>query len=142
MAVVRARLRHPVFLDENADTLGTVLRAVGDGLCDGFGMKVTRIGGLSPMRTFREICRVRSLPHTCDDSWGGDVVAAACTHIGATVDPRLLQGVWLAVPYIDGHYDRRNGIDIVSGHIDVPSEPGLGVVPDDDNLGQPIASFG
>ncbi len=88
-------------------------------------MKVTRIGGLTPpMRAFRDICEARNLPHTCDDSWGGgDVIAAACTQIGATVKPELCEGVWLAAPYIEGNYDPDNGLHIEGGHIARPTGP-------------------
>jgi L-alanine-DL-glutamate epimerase-like enolase superfamily enzyme len=139
---IRGQLHHAVFLDENGVDLPTVIRAVGDGICDGFGMKVTRIGGLHAMATFRDICEARSMPHTCDDAWGGDVIAAACTQIGATVQPRLNEGVWLAQPYIEGHYDPDNGVRIEGGHIRLPNGPGLGVVPDESLFGAPIASFG
>lgn len=142
IAAIRSQLQHAVYLDENTEDLVAVLRALGQGLCDGFGMKVTRIGGLRPMATFRDLCELRSMPHTCDDAWGGDIIAAACTHIGATVQPRLNEGVWLAQPYIDGHYDNRNGVKIVGGHIALPTGPGLGVVPDENVFGAPVASFG
>jgi L-alanine-DL-glutamate epimerase-like enolase superfamily enzyme len=128
-------------MDENAVDLSTVVQAVGTGLVDGFGMKVTRIGGLQPMMCFRDICDARNLAHTCDDSWGGDIIAAACTHIGATVRPQLLEGVWLAQPYIEGHYDSKNAVKIEGGHIALPIGPGLGVVPDEEKFGAPIASF-
>jgi len=111
-------------------------------LVDGFGMKVTRIGGLHPMRAFRDMCAARNLPHTCDDSWGGDIIAAACTHIGATVQLHLMEGAWLAQPYLTGHYDSRSGVKIEGGHIRLPKGPGLGVVPDEGIFGAPVASFG
>lgn len=139
---IRGQLHHAVYLDENTEDLVTVIRAVGEGICDGFGMKVTRIGGLHAMATFRDICEVRSMPHTCDDAWGGDLIAAACTHIGATVQPRLCEGVWLAQPYIEGNFDSENGVNIEGGHIRLPSGPGLGVVPDEAQFGSPVGSFG
>jgi 4-hydroxyproline betaine 2-epimerase len=142
IAAIRGQLNHAVYIDENGDDLNTVLRAVGEGLCDGFGMKVTRIGGLHAMATFRDICEARSLPHTCDDSWGGDIIAAACVHIGATVQPRLMEGAWIAQPYIDGHYDSRAGVKIAGGHIALPTGPGLGVVPDEGIFGEPQFSAG
>ena len=132
----------PIYLDESTQDLGAVIRAIGSGICDGFGLKVTRLGGLSVMRTVRELCAVRSLPHTCDDAWGGDIIAAACVAIGATVKPELSEGVWLAAPYIEQHYDSTNGIDIVNGWISVPTGPGLGVVPDEGVFGAPVASWG
>lgn len=139
---IRPRVHHAIYMDENSVDLATVIGAAGTGLVDGFGMKVTRIGGLQPMTAFRDICEARSLPHTCDDSWGGDIIAAACTHIGATVNPRLLEGVWLAAPYIDGNYDPENGIRIEGGHITLPQGPGLGILPDAAQFGGPVASFG
>ena len=125
---IRPQVRHAIYMDENSVDLNTVVTAVGTGLVDGFGMKLTRIGGLQKMRTFRDICQAYKLPHTCDDSWGGDIIAAACTHVGATVSPELLEGVWLAAPYIEGHYDPENGIRIEGGHIAKPNGPGLGVL--------------
>ena len=141
IAAVRPLLNHAVFIDESSVDLNTVLSAVGQGICDGFGMKVTRIGGLTPMRDFRAICEARSLPHTCDDSWGGDIIAAACVHMGATIKPKLLEGVWLAQSYIEGHYDPNNGIEINQGYAKLPDVPGLGVQPDEGIFGQPAASF-
>ncbi|MEM7439727.1 MAG: mandelate racemase/muconate lactonizing enzyme family protein [Pseudomonadota bacterium] len=139
---IRPQVNHGIYMDENSVDLNTVISAAGTNLVDGFGMKVTRIGGLTPMCTFRDICAARTLPHTCDDSWGGDIIAAACTQIGATVDPKLLEGVWLAAPYIEGTYDPENGISIKGGHIARPTGPGLGVVPDESAFGAPVASFG
>lgn len=139
---IRGQVSHAIYMDENAVDLGAVIGAAGTGLVDGFGMKLTRIGGLQRMAAFRDICEARTLPHTCDDSWGGDIIAAACTHIGATVNPRLLEGVWLAAPYIDGNYDPVNGIRIEEGHITLPKGPGLGITPDASQFGAPIASFG
>lgn len=141
IAAIRGQVHHGIYIDEAGEDLATVVRAAGQGLCDGFGMKVTRIGGLQQMAAFRDICEARALPHTCDDAWGGDIIAAACTHIGATVQPRLNEGVWLAAPYIEGNYDK-SGVNIVGGHIRLPEGPGLGVVPEDGIFGAPVASFG
>jgi len=138
---LRSQVSHPIYMDEGSKSLEIVTRAVGSGMIDGFGMKVTRLGGLQPMTVFRDICEVHNIPHTCDDSWGGDIIAAACTHIGATVTPRLSEGVWIAAPYIDGHYDDKNGIEIKGGHIALPKGNGLGIIPDEAKFGPPIASF-
>jgi len=124
-----------------ADVAG-VIKAVGRGVVDGVGRKVTRSGGLLPMMAFRDIGAARNLPHTCDDSWGGDIIASACTHVGATVDPRRMEGVWLAAPYIEDHYDEGGGIEIKGGHIALPDGPGLGLTIEPARFGTPVASFG
>lgn len=142
IAAVRHQLCHPVYMDELAEDVNSVVRAISTGLVDGFGMKLTRVGGISALRTIRDICDARSLPHTCDDSWGGDIIAAACVHVGATVAPSRFEGSWIAAPYIDGNYDEENPIRIEGGRIKVPTGPGLGIVPNMAKLGSPIASFG
>ena len=138
---IRPQVTHGIYMDENATSLNTAITAAGTGLVDGFGMKITRIGGLHPMRAFRDLCAARNLPHTCDDAWGGDIIAAACTHIGATVQPRLNEGVWLAQPYIKGHYDTKNAVKIENGHISLPEGAGLGITPDEALFGAPIHSI-
>ena len=122
--------------------LATVVRAVGQRLCDGFSMKVTRLGGLHAMTTFRDICEAASLPHSCDDAWGGDLIAAACVHVASTVSTRLNEGAWVAQPYIEGHYDVGGGIVVKGGHIDLPAGLGLGIEPDESRLAPPVATFG
>ncbi|MBM13343.1 MAG: mandelate racemase [Halieaceae bacterium] len=140
IAAIRSQLRHPVYLDEGATDLSTVLRAA-NGLVDGFGMKITRIGGLAPMATFRDLCEARHLPHTVDDSWGGDIIAAACVQLGATVNPKTYEGSWLAQPYVEGHYDPEGGVAIEKGHIAVPSGAGLGISPDPTVFSCQVAQF-
>lgn len=138
---IRPQVSHGIYMDELSTSLNAIVTAAGTGIVDGFGMKVTRIGGLHAMRAFRDLSAARNLPHTCDDAWGGDIIAAACTHIGATVAPELLEGVWIAAPYIEGHYDAENGIRIADGHIKRPLGPGLGVTPDESLFGAAVVSF-
>ncbi|MCH1866227.1 mandelate racemase/muconate lactonizing enzyme family protein [Nocardioides sp. CFH 31398] len=139
---VRDRLAHPVLLDEAGTDLATAVRAAGRGAVDGFAMKVTRIGGLLPMATFRDVCEATSLPHAVDDAWGGDVIAAACVQLASTVSPRLLEGVWIAQPHIAEHLDPDHGPEVVDGRIALPDGPGLGVVPREDLLGVPVVVHG
>jgi len=138
---IRNQLHHAVYLDESAVSLNVVISVIGAGLVDGFGMKITRIGGLQPMAVFRDICEARNLHHTSDDSWGGDIIAAACVHLGATVKPKLFEGAWLAQSYIEDHYDSANGVKIIGGHIALPSGPGLGVIPDEGIFTNEVAVF-
>lgn len=138
---IRSQVSHAIYMDESSIDLNAVVAAAGTGLVDGFGMKVTRIGGLQKIATVRDICAACSLPHTCDDNWGGDIIAAACTQIGATVRPDLSEGVWIAGPYLGEHYDKKNGVAVRDGHIMRPQGPGLGVVPEPGMFGKPVASF-
>jgi len=141
IAAIRSQILHPIKLDENIESLNHLLRAIGMGICDGFGLKLTRMGGLNAMATVRDICAVRSIPYTCEDTWGGDIIAAAVLHIGATVDQRFLEAVWLAGTYIEENYDPENGINVDGGYFNLPIGPGLGVNPDESQF-EPVTSFG
>ena len=141
VASIRAQIAHPIILDENLENLSEVLRAISMRVCDGFGLKLTRMGGLNAMATIRDICAARSIPHTCEDSWGGDIVAASVVHIGATVEPRLLEAIWTAGIYIEENYDPENGINVDEGHFVLPSGPGLGINPDEARIGTRLASY-
>ena len=140
LQAIRPLCHHPLYMDEDGTSLNTVITAAATSLVDGFGMKVSRIGGLHFMRAFRDLCEARNLPHTCDDAWGGDIVSAACTHVAATVAPRLMEGAWLAQPYVAEHYDARNGVRIEGGHISVPQGAGLGLEIDPERFGAPVFS--
>jgi len=135
---LKGRVFHPIYLDEVTVDVATVMTAFGTGICDGLGMKLTRVGGLSPMMAVRDMAASWRAPVSVDDSWGGDIIAAACVHMGATVSPEIFRGTWLAAPYIDHHYDQKNGIEIRDGWIDVPIGAGLGVTPDEDLFGAPV----
>lgn len=141
VANIRAQVRHPIYLDEATEHLGIILKAAVNGTVDGFGLKVTRLGGLSSMRTVRDVCHFARLPFSCDDAWGGDIIAAACVHLAATVHPSLCEGAWIAAPYIDGHYDNVAGIDVSNGWINVPTGPGLGITPTPGVFGEPIKEY-
>ena len=138
---LRPMLQHPLYLDETSYDLNTIIGAAGSGLADGFGFKLTRLGGLQPMATARDICAARHLPHTSDDAWGGDILGAACAHLGSTVRADLFEGTWLAAPYIDGHYCRDGGVRVEGGQITLPKGPGLGVFPDETLFGDPIDAW-
>ena len=138
---LRSLLHHPLYMDESSCDVNTIISTAASGLVDGFGLKLSRLGGLLPMTTVRDICAARNLPHTSDDTWGGDIRSAASAHLAATVRPDLLEGVWLAAPYIEGHYDSVNGLHTINGHIKLPQGPGLGIIPDETLFGESIAAF-
>ena len=138
MRALKQQINHPLYWDENTLTPGVVLDALGQGHCDGLGMKVTRVGGISAMRAVRDMAIARNVMMSVDDSWGGDIIAAACAHLGATVPPKLFRGTWIAQPFIGSHYDPSGGIAVKNGAIELPNGPGLGVNPDPTLFGNPV----
>ena len=60
---------------------------------------------------------------------GAVIGGAIGSVLGATIAPKLLEGVWISDNYIEGNYDEENPISAGS-HIKVPTGPGLGINPD------------
>lgn len=141
-AGLAGRIRHPLFLDESADSVAAVMRAIETGVAQGFGMKLSRVGGITEMVTVIALCSARSVPLTCDDTWGGDLTNAATAHIGATVPPSIFEGTWIGEPYTASAYATTTPtISNQNGTITIPDGPGLGVEIDLDSWPDPVAVY-
>ena len=138
MRRLKGRMHHPLYWDESTTSPSVVLEALGQDACDGFGMKLTRVGGITPMLGVRDMAVARGVKLSVDDSWGDDIIAAACAHVGSTVPPRLFRGTWICRPYLTGGYLPSGGIEVKSGHIELPNSPGLGINPNPAQFGTPV----
>ena len=92
------------------------------------------------LRRARDLC-LHLGPQMCVEcTWGGDVVTAAGLHLAAATPPaRLLNACDLSgyvYPRIDPNAPSRE-----NGRIAPPEGPGLGVTPEPDIIGEPIAVF-
>lgn len=143
MQQIKVAVRHPLILDESATDLRSIARQISYGVADGFGLKISRIGGLTAMRAVRDLCMATRTPMSSDDAWGGDILAAAGVALGATLQPKLNRGAWIAHPYHQVHYDVEHGPRIGNGRIALPGGgPGLGLVIAEGAFGDPIAVYG
>lgn len=139
-ARIADKLHHPLFLDESTVDIPTIVRAVTDGVAQGFGMKLSRVGGLTPLRTVRDLCVELGVPLTIDDTWGGDITAAATVHMGATVPDAFYEGTWISHPYQKRAYGcLSTPVRTKGGRIMIPRGPGLGVEPDVVTWPSPVA---
>ncbi len=142
LSQLKQQISHPIIVDENSTDLRAIARMISSGLADGFGLKISRLGGLTNMRAVRDLCMATRTPISTDDAWGGDIIAAAGIALGATVEPQFSRGAWLAHPYHQTHYDEINGPRIENGFATLPQGgPGLGLIIEDGKFGEPIAVY-
>jgi cis-L-3-hydroxyproline dehydratase len=138
---VRERTTLPMVLDEVITDAPALLRAFHEGGMDAINLKISKVGGLTRARQMRELAETLGLRLTIEDTWGGDLVTAAVSHLAASVRPEALFTVsfmndWTN-EHIAGYEPRsRNGIGAA------PLGPGLGVEVDLEMLGEPLVSFG
>ena len=137
---VRERISLPFILDENIDGLDMLLRAHGDRAMDVVNLKISKVGGITKARQIRDLCVSLGIPMTIEDSWGGDIVTAAIAHLAhSTPENYRFSSTdfnsYVTVSNADGAPRRDQGT------MQASDQPGLGVVPKWEALGEPVAEF-
>lgn len=131
----------PVSVDEALVTLQDAARIARDGLAEVFGIKLNRVGGLTKAARLRDI----ALAHGTDCfvmATGGSVLAdAEALHLAATIPDQNMLGVWACQDMLTIDIAAGRGPRNTDGHLHLPDTPGLGVSPDSELLGQPVAIF-
>ncbi|WP_075995920.1 mandelate racemase/muconate lactonizing enzyme family protein [Salaquimonas pukyongi] len=141
IAAIRAKHAAPVSVDECLVTLQDAARVARDGLAEIFGIKLNRVGGLTKAARMRDI----ALAHGIDMfvmATGGSVLAdAEALHLAATVPDANCLAVWACQDMLTVDIAAGRGPRNQNGHLHLPQSPGLGVEPDEDALGVPVAVY-
>ncbi|MEI9413506.1 mandelate racemase/muconate lactonizing enzyme family protein [Mesorhizobium sp. Cs1321R2N1] len=137
-AAVRAATGLLMKIDENAHDTASLLHAYHLGCMDAVALKLSKSGGLSPLRRLRDLC-LHLGPKMCiEDVWGSDITTGALLHLAAsTPSNRLLNTCDLSgyvAPRLDTSAPQRR-----NGRIAPPEGAGIGVSPDPEALGQSVA---
>jgi len=137
---VRRRAAQPFKLDESLKTAGDLMRAQRDDAMDIACIKISKMGGLTKARFARDFCAAAGIPMCVEDVWGGDVVTAALAHLAASTPVDALLNTTDLHNYNRLHF-ASGAPTAESGRLYVSDEPGLGVIPDEDLLGEPLAVY-
>ncbi|MFO0880119.1 MAG: cis-3-hydroxy-L-proline dehydratase [Gemmataceae bacterium] len=134
---VRRHTPHPFVLDEVIDAMDVLLRARADLACDVVNLKISKLGGLTKARQARDLCVSLGIAMTLEDSWGGDIVTAAISHLAHSTPTEFLFSStdfnsYVTVSLAEGAPQRKNG------RLAASTAPGLGVTPRRDVLGKPV----
>ncbi len=137
---IRRRTSLPFILDENITGVDALLRGHADGAMDAINLKISKVGGLTKARLIRDICVSLNIPMTIEDSWGGDIITAAIAHLAHSTPEALRFSAtdfnsYVTVQNATGAPQR------VSGHMIASDEAGLGIAPNMDVLGKPVAEY-
>jgi len=141
IAALRPLHSAPVSIDECLVTLQDATRAARDGLAEVFGIKLNRVGGLTKAARMRDV----ALAHGIDMfvmATGGSVLAdTEALHLAATIPDHACQAVWACQDMLTAEIAGGRGPRNQNGHLHLPEAPGLGVHPDEDTLGTPVARY-
>jgi L-alanine-DL-glutamate epimerase-like enolase superfamily enzyme len=100
-------------------------------------LKISKVGGLTKARLMRDLCVASGIPMTIEDTWGGDIVTATIAHLARSTPERFCFTAtdfnsYGTVSIAEGAPKR------VNGRMTASDEPGLGVEPRFDVLGEPV----
>ena len=134
---IRKMTDHPFVLDESIDGLSILLRANSLQAMDVVNIKISKFGGLTKARQARDLCVSLGIAMTIEDSWGGDIITAAISHLAHSTPTELLFSSTDFNSYVTisiaNDAPRRN-----NGRLAASTAPGLGITPKMDALGRPV----
>ena len=138
---VRQRCPVPIFVDEllqqPEDTIHVISQDVGDGI----GLKISKVGGLTRARRHRDIGIAAGLSLSVQDTVGSDIAFSALAHMAATIPEKNLRCV-LDLRGMVTLQTAQFDAPIIDGGVLAPNQPGLGITPDLDVMGTPLAVWG
>jgi len=138
---VRRQTRQPIMLDECMHTFEDHLDAWKAGACEGVKVKPNRLGGLTKARRVRDFGVSVGWRMHVEDVGGTIVADTAAAHLALSTPEENRLASWLCHPHLVDDPAPGEGARGVGGKISLPGLPGLGVAPDADWLGEPLALF-
>jgi L-alanine-DL-glutamate epimerase-like enolase superfamily enzyme len=116
----------PLVLDESVVTVADVFEAKHSAGASSINVKISRVGGLTQAALVRDLMQELNLTISLEDTWGGDVITAAVSHLAASTRPESMLNVSFFNDWTDGHVAGWNPRS-VDGRGSAPTGPGLGI---------------
>lgn len=135
---LRQRCSVPLLLDELIQTEEDLVYAIQTDACDGVGLKITKQGGLTRTRRQRDIARAGGLVTSVQDTTGSEIAFAAILHMAQSTPRHMLRHALdprAMVTCSTATFEA----PLVNGGAEAPDLPGLGITPDMDVMGDPVA---
>ncbi|MEM9205209.1 MAG: mandelate racemase/muconate lactonizing enzyme family protein [Pseudomonadota bacterium] len=137
---VRRVAEQPMKLDECVTDIQAATQIVADRGADIVCLKISNLGGLSKARRVRDYFVDNRIPVVSEDTWGGEITTAAVAHFAASTPAEYLKNTTDLMNY----NTRSTGIGgptVSDGRLYASDTPGLGVAPDFESLGEPVAIY-
>lgn len=139
-ARVRERSNFPFILDESLLSEVDILNAYNERAMDAVMLKISRFGGITPVRRARDLSMTLGLALTIEDSGGADIITAAMAHLSASTPERFfLNGFFTGSMVKERVSDW--GCRNADGFGELPQGAGLGIEVDEAEVGRLVASY-
>ena len=138
---VRKHIAQPMKLDECVTGIKAAHRIVEDRGAEICCLKISNLGGLSKARKVRDYLVDNRIPVVSEDTWGGEITSSVVAHFAASTPEEFL----INSTDLHNYNTRSTGIGgpmVRDGKLFATDTPGLGVEPDYESLGSPVAVYG
>lgn len=140
-AHVAGRVSNPIMLDECLHTFDDHLNAWKARACEGAKVKPNRVGGLTRARQIRDFGVSVGWQMHMEDVGGSALADTAAIHLAAATPEANRLASWLCHDHLSVDPVPGQGVRNDKGHVVLPDTPGLGVVPNPEYLGAPVAVY-
>lgn len=107
---------------------------------DVINLRISGMGGLTKARQMRDLCVTHRIPMSIEDTWGGDITAAAIAHPARPTPPKFT--------FSATDFNSYGTVDIamaapksVNDRMTAQDRPGQGINLIYDALGEPVAQY-
>ena len=139
---IKHRSDRPMKLDESLSEKSIFLRALADKAMEIACLKVSYFGGLTGGKLARDMCIANGVLCHIEDTWGTEITTSAYAHLAVATPEE-----WLYCTTDLHNYnslliaEAGSGPIVENGRLRPAELPGLGVTPDKDKLGDPVAIY-
>ncbi|XDZ65340.1 mandelate racemase/muconate lactonizing enzyme family protein [Alphaproteobacteria bacterium LSUCC0684] len=137
---VRRVATQPMKLDECLTGMEVAQQIVHDRGAEICCLKISNLGGLSKARRVRDYLVENRMPVVAEDTWGGEITTAVVAHFAASTPEEFLINSTDLMNYNTASTGK-GGPEVLDGKLFASDAPGLGVVPDFESLGAPVATY-
>ena len=141
IAAIRRVTTIPISVDESLMTLQDAVRIVTHGIADVFGLKLNRVGGLTKARRIRDIALAHGIQMYVMATGGSVLADTEAAHMAQSVPREFRLGSWACQDMLTVDVAPGRGARNDHGKLTVGEAPGLGVAPDEERLGEPLAVY-
>ncbi len=140
-AHVAARVSQPIVLDECLHSFQDHLDAWRMNACEAIKIKPNRVGGLTKARQIRDFGISVGWQMHIEEVGGTAMADTAAIHLAASTPERFRLASWLCHEHLADDPIAGQGARNIDGYAEPPNLPGLGITPNEQQLGEPCATW-
>ncbi len=141
LSAVRPITQSSISVDESLHTILDMMRIISGNLAEIVNIKLNRVGGLTKARRIRDLALANGIQCYVMATGGSVLADTEVAHLAQTIPQEFRLGTWACQDMLTVDVAPGRGARSVDGVLAVDDTPGLGVAPDEDLLGSPVAVY-